>query len=243
MLGAFKEAGRASILADVQRPKAKKPETRSFTAEELARILDAATRPLPEDTLVDEEFAVLVWFLGRCGARIGEAQALRWRALDLREGTARIDSSAYEEKGEGVLVGETKSAQARTVHVPPAVVARLQALRSRFSPVPLDLSDRFVFGSEEGVKPFRRSNMLRRRWHVLLDSLKIDRCGFHRLRHTFASLSIAGGADVATVSNALGHADAGFTLKVYTHAQPNLQAAAAERLDALLEAAAQAAEK
>ena len=39
---------------------------------------------------------------------------------------------------------------------------------------------------------------------------------FHDLRHTFASLLIANGCDAKTVSVAMGHADAGFTLRVYT---------------------------
>jgi Phage integrase family len=39
----------------------------------------------------------------------------------------------------------------------------------------------------------------------------------HDLRHTFASLLIAGKADVKYVSQQLGHSDAGFTLRTYTH--------------------------
>ena len=50
-----------------------------------------------------------------------------------------------------------------------------------------------------------------------------DRCGIHnlhphKLRHTFASIAITNGADVASVSETLGHADKGFTLKMYIHA-------------------------
>ena len=41
---------------------------------------------------------------------------------------------------------------------------------------------------------------------------------FHDLRHTAASLWIASGMDVATVSARLGHADINITLRVYAHA-------------------------
>ena len=49
------------------------------------------------------------------------------------------------------------------------------------------------------------------------------RCGLtdlhpHKLRHTFASVAITNGADVASVSEALGHADKSTTLRMYTHA-------------------------
>ena len=40
----------------------------------------------------------------------------------------------------------------------------------------------------------------------------------HSLRHTAASLMISGGADVATVSGILGHAQVSTTLDIYTHA-------------------------
>ena len=40
----------------------------------------------------------------------------------------------------------------------------------------------------------------------------------HKLRHTFASLAITNGADVASVSEALGHSDKAVTLRMYTHA-------------------------
>ena len=39
----------------------------------------------------------------------------------------------------------------------------------------------------------------------------------HKLRHTFASILVAIGKDPNYVMNQLGHTDAGFTLRVYTH--------------------------
>lgn len=50
-----------------------------------------------------------------------------------------------------------------------------------------------------------------------------DKCGVaglqpHKLRHSFASIAITNGADVASVSEALGHSDKGVTLRMYTHA-------------------------
>ena len=47
-----------------------------------------------------------------------------------------------------------------------------------------------------------------------------DHCGLpdrrpHKLRHTFASVAITNGADVANVSEALGHSDKAVTLQMY----------------------------
>ena len=40
----------------------------------------------------------------------------------------------------------------------------------------------------------------------------------HKLRHTFASIAITYGADVASVSEVMGHSDKAVTLRMYTHA-------------------------
>jgi integrase len=46
---------------------------------------------------------------------------------------------------------------------------------------------------------------------------QVPRIRFHDLRHTAASLMIRRGIPPKTVSERLGHADVGFTLKTYTH--------------------------
>ena len=53
---------------------------------------------------------------------------------------------------------------------------------------------------------------------------------FHDLRHTFATLSLKYGVDVKTLSGALGHYDAGFTLSTYTHATEEMKWDAADAI-------------
>ena len=48
--------------------------------------------------------------------------------------------------------------------------------------------------------------------------------------HTFATLALQNGVDVKTVSSMLGHYDAGFTLRTYTHATRQQQNRAAETM-------------
>ena len=52
----------------------------------------------------------------------------------------------------------------------------------------------------------------------ILKAIGAEHIRFHDLRHTFATLSLKYGVDVKTLSGALGHYDAGFTLSTYTHA-------------------------
>lgn len=57
----------------------------------------------------------------------------------------------------------------------------------------------------------------------------------HKLRHTFASLAIERGADVAAVAQCLGHAKIQTTLQTYTHTNRE----AADRAAALVWSAVQ----
>ena len=57
---------------------------------------------------------------------------------------------------------------------------------------------------------------------------------FHDLRHTFATLSLKYGVDVKTLSGALGHYDAGFTLSTYTHATEGMKRDAADTIGSVI---------
>jgi integrase len=63
--------------------------------------------------------------------------------------------------------------------------------------------------------------------HTPAASLELLRFRVYDLRHLHASLLLARGIDLKTVSQRLGHANAGFTLETYTHVVPGTQAAAA----------------
>ena len=56
--------------------------------------------------------------------------------------------------------------------------------------------------------------------------------------HTFATLSLQNGVDVKTLSNALGHYSAGFTLDTYAHVTSAAQRQAANTMNSILSNAA-----
>ena len=58
--------------------------------------------------------------------------------------------------------------------------------------------------------------------------------GWNDLRHTFATLALQNGVDIKTVSSMLGHYDAGFTLRTYTHATRQMQDQAAETMGSFM---------
>ena len=57
---------------------------------------------------------------------------------------------------------------------------------------------------------------------------------FHGLRHTSATLMIAGHQDLRTVSSRLGHAQASTTMNIYAHALQETDRKAANALETML---------
>ena len=92
----------------------------------------------------------------------------------------------------------------------------------------------FVFCDTAGG-PLRKSNLIRRSFHPLLDRAELPRIRFHDLRHTAATLLLTSGVHPKVVQERLGHSQISVTLDTYSHVVPSLQEAAAAELDALLQ--------
>lgn len=68
----------------------------------------------------------------------------------------------------------------------------------------------------------------------ILKGAELPHIRFHDLRHTFATLALQNGVDVKTVSSMLGHYDADFTLRTYTHATRQKQEEAAQTMGSFM---------
>lgn len=62
----------------------------------------------------------------------------------------------------------------------------------------------------------------------------LPRIRLHDLRRTWATLALKAGVHPKVVSERLGHASVAFTLEVYSHVVPGMQAEAAERVAGLI---------
>lgn len=56
----------------------------------------------------------------------------------------------------------------------------------------------------------------------------------HALRHTMASLSIANGADIVSISQKLGHSEVSTTLNIYAHENEEAKERASQVLNDVL---------
>lgn len=126
----------------------------------------------------------------------------------------------------------------RTVALPALVVTalrkhRVAQLQEKLKAGPLYQDHGLVFCSKVGT-PLNPKSLVKRHFHPLLEKAGLPRIRFHDLRHTHATLLLAEGINVKVISERLGHTNAGFTIKTYTHVLPNMQKEAAEKFDFLL---------
>lgn len=212
--GLFKSAYKADIIPrnpmdKVDRPKPRKDEVlrsgvEAYTIEEVHKILTA----LNDEPL---RWQAYIRLLIDTGIRRGEACGLQWKYVDFKDNTITIAGNLCYTPQKGVYLDTPKSKRCRTIGVDSEVIKLLRELRSR-----QPILTPYVFAQDNGdpMNPQTPTRYMQK---------FADRCGVphlhpHALRHTFASIAITSGADVASVSEILGHADKAITLRIYAHA-------------------------
>lgn len=200
----------------------------TWSAEELRRFLDHVS--------ADRLYAVYV-LAASTGMRRGEVLGLRWKDLNFEASRLSIRQTLLSVNNE-VRLSTPKTARGRrSVALDSMTLAVLRAHRSRQLEERLahgaDYEDLdLVFARADGrpVHPETVSQAFERR----VRSAGLPRIRFHDLRHTHATLALAAGVHPKVVSERLGHATVAFTMDVYSHAIPALQAEAAETVAALI---------
>lgn len=154
-------------------------------------------------------FAILVL----SGIRIGEALALKLKCIDFKEGKIRIS--------------ETWDTRARILHQPKSAAAiRSVEMLSCLS----EILDDFV--RESGIQdpeaflfpsPMRGKDQplsyptVNQEYRNAVGEQALPNHKIHSLRHSFASIMIAAGVSIPTISRNLGHSSPVITMHVYGH--------------------------
>lgn len=199
----------------VSRPVPRKDEIRATEAQALTvEELQAVLAALEAEPL---KWRALVHLLIDTGVRRGECCGLKWEDIDLESQVVTIRRNLCYTPARGVYTDTPKNGRTREVDIGPETAALLEALRAQ------SLGE-YVFTQENSAEPMHPQSPTR-----YLKKLSA-KCGVpdlhpHKLRHTFASVAITAGADVASVSEALGHSDKAVTLRMYTDAESRKRAA------------------
>lgn len=174
------------------------------------------------------------------GMRRGEVMGLRWRDVDLKRARLSIRHTRVSIAYKLVASTTPKSRQARVIDLDKETVAVLQRHRAKNAKEALAQGrslegDDLVFTWDDGrsIHPDTFSQSFDR----AVGRSSVPKITFHDLRHTHATIAISNGVPVKVVSERLGHSSPEFTMKVYQHVQPGMQAEAAEQIaDAIMNA-------
>ncbi len=216
----------------VSAPKAEKRELRPPDARAIHRLLETAR---------DTEYYEVLHTAFYTGMRRNEILGLRWRDVDLNEGSISVGRSLYRAKGGQSIYLTPKTAKSRRlVALTPSSALVLKALRERQESD--GLLQGYVVSDESLVFRYRNGNPMLPRgisgaFKKLVRRAGLEGYRFHDTRHAHATLMLRQGVHPKIVQERLGHAKVGTTLDIYSHVTPGLQQAAALRFEeSLMEA-------
>lgn len=214
-------------------PSKNNPQNSALTAEDVTRML----RLLKGHP--DRRFAMACRLALATGMRRGEVCALRWQDIDLEKASIHVSHALVEAKkddypdGETLRLKDTKTdASDRRISLDSDTLDVLRRYKD----------DQFYaleyFDTKQTPETpvvagslgewYRPSNFTKD-----FEAFKLQH-GFgvrlHDLRHTQASLLIAAGIPIVTVSKRLGHAKVSTTLDIYSHMMPGQDEEAAEKI-------------
>jgi integrase/recombinase XerD len=177
------------------RPRGRLPNvlSRDEVSELLAQPRGTAPAALRDRALLETMYA--------CGLRASEA-------IDLELSVLRLD--------DGMLLARGKGSKERLVPIGSKAIETLQAYLKRGRPALVGIRDEtHVFVNLRGGGLSRQGLYKIVQRHARSAGLD-DRMSPHTLRHTFATHLLAGGCDLRSLQEMLGHADIG-TTQIYTH--------------------------
>lgn len=157
-----------------------------------------------EQSAVDMRNQALLEFLYACGARISEASGLLTLNIDFAQGQAKVFGKGSKERIVPLHDMALHSMANYMTH------ARSELLKGK--------SCEYFFVSTRGNQ--MGTDAMRKMFKQTLAAAGLDETlSPHALRHTFATDVLAGGADLRTVQEMLGHASLS-TTQIYTHTTP-----------------------
>lgn len=178
------------------------------------------------------DFHCLLHLLLTSGVRRGECLGLKWKDIDERRSTIRIERSAVYTPETGTAISTPKTADSiRTIPIMPSTLRLLQQLKkqTRAEYHNTVLQDAFIFPSEKDLFVPRDPNAVTRRVKRFMKRNNLPDLSPHDLRHSCATLLLGQGADIKSVQEILGHADASTTLNFYVKSDLRQMQAATEK--------------
>lgn len=178
-----------------------------YTAVELRCLLDSLQKHFPK------QYPMFLT-MARTGIRYGECLGLQWKDIDFENRFIHIQRGFTKGK-----IETPKSGQSRKVDMSLQLTEELTQLLHQRKIDTLkngwaEMPD-WVFLKDNG-NPYHESYS-RRIFYNAIEKAGLRKIRIHDLRHTYATLRITKGDNVADVSKQLGHHSVKFTMDIYYH--------------------------
>ena len=211
-------------------PKEQYQEIDVFTLEETKDIINAAqTEPINIRLLI--EIALFT------GMRRGEIVGLKWSDIEFEKQQLTVRRSIYKSKGKKAAEKEPKSySSIRTIAIPNCLCNTFYEYKEQQASYSQSCGESwvnldYIFTDEVGnvMNPQTPT----KQFSHFLARHNIRHLKFHCLRHTSATILLANGCDIKTVSARLGHSSIE-TTNIYVHMLESVSRQASEMFDKLI---------
>ena len=185
------------------------------------------------------KYQAMITLLLYSGMRRGELCGLEWSNIDFEKGIVNINKTSQYLKDKGIFDDKTKTySSVRVTKIPPEAIDIIRMYRREQIELRLKLGDRWVesnkvFTQWDGRPIYPGS--ITQWFRKFIKRYDLPPITLHGLRHTNATLLIAGGTDIRTVAARLGHSNTSTTTNIYAHAIQSADERASELLGNLLE--------
>ena len=179
------------------------------------------------------------------GLRKGEILALKWEDVAFENNTVAVTKAAAMVKGEQIVkVPKTRNSY-RVVSIPHSVTEKLRKLQLEQTRYRLSVGDYWqgegwIFTQDDGrmmnySTPYKSLQDILTHYNAdKVEADKLPMIPFHGLRHTTATLQIAAGTDVRTVSSIMGHRETSTTMNIYAHNLKTAEQEAVNRVEEMI---------
>jgi len=156
----------------------------------------------------DGQYHNYVRFAFFTGLRPSELVALTWDDYDPRAKTIDVNKALTDADDEPADV--KTAASERIVYLSPTAIHALDCQK-----IHTKLAGEEIFLNPHTNKAWIGSAPIRKRWQRLLKSAGVRYRKPYQTRHTYASMQLTVGENLAFISQQMGHTDVAFTLRTY----------------------------
>jgi len=186
----------------------------------------------------DEPDYPLIYTAAYTGARQSELLGLTWDKVNTKEKYIRIEQALHRdsnsEDGFELRLRTKNRTSTRNVDISDRVINVLNLHKEMQKSKGISVEPSSLVFTEPDGKPIEKERLIKR-FNKHARDKGYEGMTFHHLRHTHATILLSEGEYINDVSERLGHADPGVTLRIYGHVLPDRRRRLSNRFDELID--------